>query len=224
MQEKTARITAIFGAILGTAAVILQLALMLDRFQSRGGTALEALWRFLGFFTNLSNIFAAMVLAHAALRPKVRTGLGAPGVEATATLAILMAGILNSALLAGRFHPQGLFLLTDLVLHEATPLAVALFWILRPHGELRMRDALFMLAWPLLYCVYALARGAADGWYPYYFLDAGILGIPGLAATVAALGAAFLAAALLLVGVDRLLGKGMPRRSLLDATAPEGGL
>jgi hypothetical protein len=228
MQEKTARIMAILGASLGAAAVILQLALMLDRFHSRGGTSLEASWRFLGFFTNVSNIFAALVLAHAALWPKRRTGLAAPLVEATATLAILMAGILNSALLAGRFHPQGLFWLTDLVLHEGAPCAVALFWLLRPHGELLLRDAVFALAWPLVYCVYALARGAADGWYPYYFLDPTVLGIAGLAINIAALGAAFLAAGLILVGIDhtlhRVLSKSVPRGGLLESAASKSGL
>jgi hypothetical protein len=212
MREKSARLMAALGAGIGVAALALQLSLMLGRFYDRGDTTLAGLWRFLGFFTNVSNLFAALVLAHAALRPKARTGLGAPRIEAAATAAIIMAGILNSALLAGRFNPQGLYKLADLALHDMVPFAVALFWLLRPHGELRLEDALFSVSWPLVYCVYALMRGAADGWYPYYFLDPAILGLTGLATNIAALGAAFLAAALSLVGIDRLLGPGLSGR------------
>jgi hypothetical protein len=204
---------AVLGASLGAAAVILQCLLMLDRFQSHGGTAFDALWRFLGFFTNLSNIFAALVLAHAALRPTARTGLASPRVEAAAVLSVLMAGALNSALLAGRFHPQGLFWLTDLVLHEAAPFAALLFWLLRPHGGYSAKDATLTLVWPLAYCIYALARGAFDGWYPYYFLDPTRLGTIGLLGNIVGLGIAFLVAAFLLLFLDRMLAR-IPRKIL----------
>ena len=224
MQERAARITAVLGASLAAAAVALQFGLMLDRFASHGGTPLATLWRFLSFFTNLSNLFAALVLAHAALRPRLRTGLAAPAVEAAATLAVLMAGILNSALLSGRFHPRGLFLISDLALHEAVPLVVALFWLLRPHGGFCVRDAALTLAWPLLYCVYALLRGAADGWYPYYFLDPVSLGLFGLIASIAGLGLAFLTAALILLAADHLLARGLPRRALVGTAVSEGQL
>jgi hypothetical protein len=224
MQEKAARSTAIFGTCLGAVAVSLHLALTLESAHARGGPALVALWHFLGFFTNLSNIFAALVLAHAALRPKLRTGLAAPRVEAAATVSVVMAGFLNSVLLARHFHQEGLFKLTDFALHEAAPFTVALFWLLRPHGELRARDALLALSWPLLYCVYALMRGAADGWYPYYFLDPALLGATGLAANILALGSAFFGATLILLAVDHILGKGLPRRSLFENAASRTGL
>jgi hypothetical protein len=228
MQEKAARIMAVLGATLGAAAVMLQFGLMLDRFHGHGGTAFEALWRFLGFFTNVSNVFAALVLAHAALRPKARTRLASPRIEAAATLAVLMAGILNSALLAGRFHPQGLFWLTDVALHEGAPLAACLFWLLRPHGGLNVRDAVLTLAWPLAYCVYALTRGAFDGWYPYYFLDPTLLGAVGLAGNILALGVAFLGAAFLLLSLDRMLAriprKALAEKTLLGSAATEGGI
>jgi hypothetical protein len=214
MQERSARVAASLGALICVAALALQLGLVLARVHERGGGTLEGLWRFLGFFTNLTNAFAAIVLIHAALRPKARTWLGAPSVEASATLAIVMAGFLNFALL-GRFNPQGLFRVADIALHEIAPLAVAAFWILRPHGGLRLRHAAFTLAWPLVYCVYALLRGSADGWYPYYFLDPMMLGLGGLLTNILALGVAFLGVALGLVAIDRALA-----RAQLSAVRP----
>jgi hypothetical protein len=44
-------------------------------------------------------------------------------------------------------------------------------WALMPHGELKWGDMKWALIPPALYLAYALARGAFDGWYPYYFLD-----------------------------------------------------
>jgi hypothetical protein len=213
MREKSARTMAFIGTAICVASLALQLALMLGYVHGRGGSTLAGLWRFLGFFTNVTNILAALVLAHAGLRPTTRTGLASPWVEAGATAAIIMAGILNAALLS-QFHPEGLRKLADLGLHAAAPLAVALFWLLRPHGALRVQSALLAMSWPSIYCAYALLRGAADGWYPYYFLDPTILGLSGLAVTVLGLGLAFLAALLMLVGIDRLLGHIDSRRSI----------
>jgi hypothetical protein len=207
MRERTTRIMALLGAGICITALALQLALMLSFVHDRGGGTLTGLWRFLGFFTNVTNILAALVLAHAALRPRIRTGLGAPWVEAMATASIIMAGILNAVLLS-HFNPQGLRKLADLGLHEIAPFAVTLFWLLRPHGGLGLKDALLGMSWPSIYCAYALLRGAADGWYPYYFLDPAMLGLNGLALSVLGLGIAFLAASLALIGVDRLLGHG----------------
>ena len=60
----------------------------------------------------------------------------------------------------------------DVVLHKIFPVIVILDWILYPPGtELRYRDALRWLIYPLVLLGFTLVRGAADGWYPYPFLD-----------------------------------------------------
>jgi hypothetical protein len=67
-----------------------------------------------------------------------------------------------------------------------------------PHGDLRWRDLKWALAGPAIYLAYALARGAIDGWYAYWFLDPnrqtlaelmlGIIGVLSIFALVAAAG------------------------------------
>jgi hypothetical protein len=221
MLEKMERAAAALGASIGAVALLLQLSLLLALFQGRGGTALAGAWRFLGFFTNVTNLLAVIVLAHAALRPRSRTGLGAPWIEAAATGATILAGVLNAALLSGRFHPQGMYKVAGLGLHAVLPTAVALFWLLRPHGSLRLEHAFYAMGWPLLYCVYALMRGAADGWYPYYFLDPTMLGIGGLVVNIIALGLAFLAGFLILLAIDRALGRARQARALPGSALSE---
>ena len=57
---------------------------------------------------------------------------------------------------------------------------------------------LWWLAWPVGYFAYALLRGQASGFYPYYFIDVGQLGIARVLLYAGGLLIAFLAAAHLL--------------------------
>jgi len=81
----------------------------------------------------------------------------------------------------------------------------ALFWLLRPHGGLRWPDVWLCVILPLGYFVYALARGAADGWYPYAFMDIGQFGAGVVAVNCAIMGAAFVVMASLLKLLDARL-------------------
>jgi hypothetical protein len=47
-------------------------------------------------------------------------------------------------------------------------------WVAGLHEQLKWRDILWALVPPALYCLYALARGAADGFYAYWFLNPSI--------------------------------------------------
>ena len=60
----------------------------------------------------------------------------------------------------------------DLLLHKIFPVIVVLDWILfPPMTRLRYTDALRWLVYPVVWLAFTLIRGAADGWYPYPFLD-----------------------------------------------------
>jgi hypothetical protein len=60
----------------------------------------------------------------------------------------------------------------DAVLHRVFPVIVVLDWLIDPPDtRLRYRDALLWLIYPLVWLGFTLIRGAADGWYPYPFLD-----------------------------------------------------
>lgn len=53
------------------------------------------------------------------------------------------------------------------------PVAVTLDWLLDP-TRVRLdpaRTVVLWMAFPLLYVVYSLARGAIVGWYPYFFVN-----------------------------------------------------
>jgi hypothetical protein len=77
-------------------------------------------------------------------------------------------------------------------------------------GRAGRGDPVRWLAYPVGYLVYALARGAVDGWYPYYSLDVGALGYAPALANALMLGVAMLIAGYVVVGIVALT-RGRPR-------------
>jgi hypothetical protein len=197
-----ARLIAIVGAIAGGGALVLQFFLMFGSMSADGYSPLAIAWRYLGYFTILTNIFVALIWVRAALIPTRE----APRLETAGVVSIAMTGVIYHLLLASRWHPQGLQLLADFVHHTLVPILFVLFWLLRTRGGLKWADAPFFVIWPLTYCAYALARGAFDGWYAYYFLDPTRATLPKLVMSIATQSSGFLVCALIFVGIDKMLG------------------
>jgi hypothetical protein len=202
-----ARAVAALGALIGALGLGLQYYLIVRDMGADGASPLEATWRYFAYFTILTNTFVTLVMARGALKPEHREGLNAPRVELMATVSILFVFAVYNLLLASRWDPQGAQKVADVLVHQVVPLTMALFWLLRPHGGLTWRGALFCALWPTAYTVYALARGQFDGFYAYFFMDPSAMSWGQLALNVAGLSAAFVAGAFVLVGLDHLLAK-----------------
>ena len=75
----------------------------------------------------------------------------------------------------------------------------------RPSHALTFRRALVWLVYPLFYLAYTMIRGAIIGWYPYPFLDPGVVGGYGMVAVFGVVVlAGVLALSALLVAVKQL--------------------
>lgn len=156
---------------------------------------------FFSYFTNLSNIFAALVLLFSAFsRSPHRSALDA--VRYVATVNMVVVGIVFVVLLRN-VDLGALLPWVNVVLHYVMPVAVVLDWLLQPPGSRHKRKYLAVaLVFPSAYLVYVLLRGAVVGWYPYPFLDpAHVDGYGGVAlyavgifVTLVVVGAALLAA------------------------------
>jgi hypothetical protein len=205
MAGRTARIIAGMTGLITWTALALQLALLVGRLTGDGHSLGFALWRFVGYFTILINFLVAIVSSAMALWPGGR--LAGPRARLMTASAIALVGIVYSIALRHIWSPTGWQKVADHGLHDATPLLFLAAWLIFPHGSLRWRDALWAAAPPLAYGTYALSRGAADGWYAYYFLDPTQLPWPILLSNLGLLLVAFIAAGLLLVGADRLLAR-----------------
>ena len=165
-----------------------------------------AVWRFLAFFTILTNLMVAVVSTVSALAPGSAFGRFVDGanVRAAVLLYIGTVGIIYHLLLAGLWNPQGWQLVADKLLHTATPVLVGLGWLLfDTKGGLSFRALPLYLVYPVGYTLYALARGAGDGFYPYPFIDVSEIGYARALQNIAGLTAAFVIGA----GGIILLGK-----------------
>ncbi len=188
-------------AVVTWAALLLQLYLIIGKMTSEGATTLAAIWRFFGFFTILSNIAVAVVASLMVVKTvSARTRL-------CAVSAITFVGIVYSVALRATWQPEGWQAVSDHLLHDATPILFVVAWLSSDHGTLRWRDAGWAIVAPVAYCIYALARGANDSWYAYWFLDPTKLNAPRMIGSIAALSVSFIILALAFIAIDRRLAR-----------------
>jgi hypothetical protein len=183
------------AAAIGWAGLALQFWLIV----SAMGVA-DGLWRFLAFFTILANIGAATVAT--AVAAGIRSGLASSRAKFIAATSIALVGIVYSLWLRSTWDPQGLQKLADIALHDATPVLFVGMWLAGLHEQLKWRDIGWALVPPALYCLYALARGAVDGFYPYWFLNPAVQSPGETAASIAMLLLVVAAIAGLLNAID----------------------
>lgn len=188
-------------AALAWAAVILLLAHQVDY---AGGSVLRAAWQDLGFFTDLGNLFVAVVFTGIALgsAPLTRPYLVGQALTAILLVALIYWTIGHGWKVFGTVGPG------DVLAHAVTPLAVLVFWLVAwPKGGFRWRNALQWAAFPLVYLGYALIRGAATGWYPYPWMAVPRVGYPAVASFAGIVTIVFAAMAALVIALDRLLAR-----------------
>ena len=189
-------------AALALAAIGWQLMLQLG--------AAHSVLNFFSYFTNLSNLFAAAVLALGAL--------GWPAIGAVARDAARFASAVNMAVVGIVFSVLlrnadlgALLPWVNFVLHYLMPVAVVAEWLLQPPAaRLNAKHLGLVLAFPIAYLAYVLLRGASIGWYPYPFLNpANVGGYAGVAAYAAGIAATFILTGwiLLALGNRRAMAK-----------------
>jgi hypothetical protein len=170
----------------------------------------SAIWILADYFTILTNLVVALVFTGLCVRwndsdrPRLLAGL---------TLAILLVGTVYAILLRPIDHPEGLARTANSFLHVVTPVLAALFWLgIVQKGALRLVDPLVFAAFPLLYFGYAMGRGAADGHYPYPFVNVAKIGLPQTLMNASLIAAGFLLAGYVLLFLDRVLSRIRIRR------------
>ena len=202
------RILAGLTALIALSGMALRTVLNISANLEAGKSAGAALWHLAGVFTIWGNIAVVVVAGAMALAPASR--LAAPSVRASVASAIVIIGLVFTLML--RYLLEGESDLTRLashLMHDASPIAFVLVWLLAGHGTLRWHDAAWSLLLPGLYLIFVLIRGMMEGFAPYWFLDYQTLGIATYARNATGLAIAFAVVGLVLVALDRVL----PRRA-----------
>jgi hypothetical protein len=195
-------------ALLGWTALALRFCIPL----AAGAAPLRTLIDFLGYFTILSNILAALVLTAWALRPDGGGWLRRPGLRAAALVYMTVVGLVYVTMLRGAWSPQGLAMVCEGIMHYVMPPLYALCWLAAaPKGVLSRRQTPWWLLFPAAYLLYSLARGAATGAYPYFFIDAGQIGYGGVLLSALILLGVFWGLGLLVVAADNAFARRITR-------------
>ena len=214
------RAVAALLAAVGWLALVLQLGIMLGNAANAGTSLLAAVGSFLSFFTVLSNLLVAVALAATvpAVPPRAVRPLTEPSGATALAGYITVVGVVYSLVLRQLWHPTGARLVADVLLHDVMPLAYVIYWLtLVPKGLLGWRHVLPWLAFPAVYMVAILARGALIHVYPYPFIDVAALGYQRVLRNVALLFAGFLGLGLVYVAIDRAM-----RRALIGLRGRSG--
>jgi hypothetical protein len=202
MMTRKTQIAAGMLALLGLFALSAQLPITIDGFTSHGGSALGGVWRFFGYFTITTNILCMLVMVLAALNQ-----LKNPNWLSAITTYMAVLCLVYWLLLSKNNHQVGWNFFVDTLLHYVLPLGTFVAWVVAfPKQNLTWIGPIKWMAYPISYSVYVMARGAVEGWYPYFFLDAGTYGYPQVALNTLGLALLFLVAGLMLVAGARFIG------------------
>lgn len=194
-RKKIEQILAALAALIGWAGLILQFWLVVEAMGLAAGT-----WRLLAFFTILTNIGVALVAT--AVAAGSSGVLARPVAKYVAATSIAVVGLVYSLWLRSTWEPEGLQKLADIALHDVVPVLFLGSWLAGLHEQLKWRDVGLAIMPPLLYSLYALARGAVDGFYAYWFLNPATQAPAEMAVSFATLLAAVAAVAGLLNLID----------------------
>lgn len=205
--DKTATAYMVMLAMIAWLASALQLYILLDNVPANGLTYMQAVGRFLLFFTVLTNLLVAISLTSILLAPRSVWGrfFSKPPVLTAVALYIFIVGLIYNIILRGIWDPGGLQKWVDESLHVAVPLLFIFFWLFFvPRANLKWHHSFLWLIYPALYFAYALSRGAIEGFYPYPFIDPGQLGSAKVLINAAGILILFIIAGLLFIGIDTL--------------------
>lgn len=195
-----ARVIAGICALIALAGIVLRNIAMAELNPEMG--FLGALIDHTQYFTLWGSGAVALVAGAMALRPGA--WLAGPQARLAAFTASTITGLVYAILLRYELADlDGLQKVASHALHDATPVVFALTWLLARHGELSWRSWGWVAILPLTYLATVLVRGLA----PYWFLNIKTMGVLSYLGSVVGLTAAFIALALVAIGIDKGLAR-----------------
>jgi hypothetical protein len=146
--------------------------------------------RFFAFFTILSNLFGASLFLYLALRWRA---------PRSATLDVMRGASV-------------VYLTVTFLVHKVFPVIVVLDWLVDPPAvPITLRHIGWWFAYPIVWVSLTLIRGAADGWYPYPFLNPANGGYGSVAFYFVAILIGFFVISAATMAIGNVLGGRRPR-------------
>ena len=98
-------------------------------------------------------------------------------IRMVATVSMVIVGVVYHALLGdSAIDPRDVGYdwprIPNLIIHSWAPIAVVIDYLLSYKGALpRLRQALWVIVYPLVWLSFSVIRGLLDGWWPYWFIN-----------------------------------------------------
>jgi hypothetical protein len=209
-----------FALALGrTVFALLTIAAMAYQWGESSSRGVLVPLNFLSYFTIQSNAIGAAVFLVGAARwrraatPRWDLVRGASALNLTVTFVVF-------ALLLSNTDVDVASSWVNTVVHTIFPLAVILDWVVDPPAHrIGGRASLTWLAFPVVWLVYTMVRGALAGWYPYPFLDPANGGYASVAIYVAGI----FAFGFVVIAILRVVGNALRDRRLVPLVPPATG-
>ncbi len=162
---------------------------------------------FFSYFTNLSNIFAAVVLVVESVLTWRGKELGPVWqlLRCISVVCMALVGIVFQALLRdvdlGALLPW-----INTWLHYVMPVVVVADWLIQPPRQrIPLKRVGIAMVFPLVYLTYSLIRGAATNWYAYPFLNPDDGGYGAVLLTCLIIAVAFVIMSVLMIALGNKL-------------------
>ncbi|WP_052257441.1 Pr6Pr family membrane protein [Kaistella jeonii] len=171
------KIFEITGFFLGWISVGSQFILMI---QNRQADISETIIRFFSFFTILTNILVALFFTAKIdnLKGFFFNLFRSKGSLTAVTTFILIVGLVYQFILRKTWHPTGLQMIVDELLHTLIPLFMLGYWLLNVQKEnLQMKSIFKWLLYPVVYLILVMTRGYFSHYYPYPFINRDQIGV-----------------------------------------------
>lgn len=170
--------------------------------QNSTTTTPEAIMRFFGYFTILTNVLVCVWVTTLLMigRSEKPSFFTRPSIQTAITLYILIVGLVYNIVLRNLWDSSPLQAILHDLLHTACPILTFIFWILYVDAKrVYFSNIPSWLIYPAVYSILTLIRGQFASWYPYPFLDLETIGIGQVALNAFILLIAFAGIAAILV-------------------------
>ena len=203
----------LYKGVFGTVRVLLGLALLgsifwqvADRIRVDRFRPLE----YFSFFSIESSILAGFVVLFSGLwllQGKDETHRQNI-LRLVATVSMIIVGVVYHALLGdSAVAPEDIGYewprIPNLVIHTWAPVAIAIDYLLSIRGARpRLRKALWVVVYPLIWLFLSIIRGLVDGWWPYWFINPGSEGgVVGMITYILLIAGGFISLGFVVLGI-----------------------
>lgn len=194
------------GLLLGVAALILQISITIPLRLEQGDNIAIALIFYFSFLTILTNLTLVLIYASEHWPRQWLSWFRSPVTRGMMAALMVLVCAFYHFILAPTWQPQGLSLVADIALHYVAPIYYVAWWVVfARHGQLKFAVIPVMLVPPVVYLVYAMARGAITGLYPYPILEANRVGYAQVALDMGYLLVGLIVLAAIVVAIDKAL-------------------